>query len=84
TLVAALDWGLDMQQAITLPIAVNRNGATDLEADTPLTDLAPGLRALGHQVNVRPMTSGLHGIAVTAQGLVGGADPRREGLAVGD
>jgi gamma-glutamyltranspeptidase/glutathione hydrolase len=31
-----------------------------------------------------PLTSGLHIIAVTPEGLEGGADPRREGLALGD
>jgi gamma-glutamyltranspeptidase/glutathione hydrolase len=30
------------------------------------------------------MTSGLHGIVVTKGGLEGGADPRREGVALGD
>ena len=50
----------------------------------PLTALVPGLEALGHEVRVRALTSGLHGIAVTPQGLVGGADPRREGVALGD
>ena len=83
-LVAGLDWGLDMQAAISLPNAVNRNGATDLEDGTALTALVPGLEALGHEVRVRALTSGLHGIAVTPQGLVGGADPRREGVALGD
>ncbi len=42
------------------------------------------LEALGHQVNLRAMTSGLHAIQVTEDGLEGGADPRREGVAVGD
>ena len=30
------------------------------------------------------LTCGLHGIVITAEGLEGGADPRREGVAVGD
>ncbi len=83
-LVAALDWGLDMQAAISLPNAVNRNGPTDLEEGTAVADLKPRLEALGHEVRLRPMTSGLHGIAVTPRGLEGGADPRREGVALGD
>ncbi len=80
TLVASLDWGLDMQAAIAFPNFVNRNGATDLEEGTPLARMAPDLEALGHEVRVRPMTSGAHGFRVTDEGLDGGADPRREGV----
>jgi gamma-glutamyltranspeptidase/glutathione hydrolase len=39
---------------------------------------------MGHEVAVRELTSGLHGIMVTDSGLEGGADPRREGVALGD
>ena len=84
SLVAALDWGLDIQAAIDLPNVVNRNGATDVEEGEASSALAAGLAALGHEVTVRPLTSGLHGIAVAADGLTGGADPRREGVALGD
>ena len=84
TLIAMLDWGLDVQQALDLPHHVNRNGPTDLETGTPLADLEAALVALGHDVRVRSLTSGLHAIAITPAGLEGGADPRREGVALGD
>ena len=84
TLIAVLDWKHDMQEAVGLPHFVNRNGATDLEEGTPLAALKPALEALGHRVNLRSLTSGLHGIMATPEGLVGGADPRREGVALGD
>jgi len=84
TLIAMLDWGLDVQQALDLPHHVNRNGPTDLETGTPLADLEAALVALGHDVRVRSLTSGLHAIAITPAGLEGGADLRREGVALGD
>ena len=84
TVIGVLDWKLGMQAAISLPRHVNRNGATELEAGTTLADTVDALRAKGHQVTLRPLISGLHGIRVTPQGLDGGADPRREGVAVGD
>ena len=83
-LLAALDWDLDPQAAVALPHAVNRNGKTDLEADTPVAAHKAALEALGHRVSIRAMTSGLHAIKVTPEGLQGGADPRREGVALGD
>lgn len=84
TLVGVIDWKLGMQAAIDLPHVVNRNGRTELEADTPIAALKPALEALGHEVGVGSLNSGLHGILVTPHGLDGGADPRREGVALGD
>ncbi len=85
TLIAALDWKMNIQAAIDLPHAVDRNMKTlDLEKGTALEALKPALEKLGHKVKVRRLTSGLHGIAVTKDGLEGGADPRREGVALGD
>ncbi len=84
TLVGVLDWGLDIQQAIDLPNVTNRNGGTDLELDTPAAALKTALEARGHTISVRELNSGLHGILVTDQGLQGGADSRREGIARGD
>lgn len=79
-IIAALDWNLPMQEAVSLPNFVNRNGATDLEAGSALETAKPALEALGHEVNITGMTSGLHGIRRTESGLEGGADPRREGV----
>ncbi|MDP6624007.1 MAG: gamma-glutamyltransferase, partial [Alphaproteobacteria bacterium] len=62
----------------------NRNGTTDLEEGTALAGLADGLKNLGHKVRLRSLNSGLHAIALTPGGLTGAADPRREGLVVGD
>lgn len=84
TLVAVLDWDMDIQSAIDLGHVVNRNGGTDLEAGTDAELLQAELEARGQTVTVRDLNSGLHGIVVTENGLVGGADPRREGTVLGD
>lgn len=83
TLIATLDWKMDIQAAIELPNFVNRNGKTELEKGTPLEALAPALKALGHEVAIEEMTSGLNGITADAAGLAGGADPRRGGTVLG-
>ena len=84
TVVNVLDWGMDIQQAIASPRMGSRNGPTELEAGTALEKLAPELQRMGHSVRIRPEASGLHGILRTRDGWAGGADPRREGVAVGE
>lgn len=87
-LVATLDWGLDVQQAIALPNVGSRNGPTELEKGRVSPTLVEALIARGHEVRLVDQTSGLHAIQrVERDGKVlwfGGADPRREGIAVGD
>lgn len=83
TIIAHLDWGLDVQAAVALPHLVNRFGTYDLEEGTPAAGLEAGLTALGYEVGSRELNSGLHAISV-GDGLLGGADPRREGIALGD
>jgi gamma-glutamyltranspeptidase / glutathione hydrolase len=83
-IIAAIDWNMDIQAAIALPnIAVNFHGEAELEAETWAVLQKPELEKLGHKVITRTLTSGLHGIEITREGLVGGADPRREGMALG-
>ena len=83
TMLGVLEWNLDIQEAISLPHYVNRNGDTDLEQDTDAAGLKEALEAKGHKVSVRDLNSGLHGIVRTKEGLEGGADPRRVGKALG-
>ncbi|TRW94850.1 gamma-glutamyltransferase [Paracoccus sp. M683] len=82
-IIGNLDWGLDVQQAIDLPNVLSRFGPLDVEAGTGATQMVQALMDLGFEVNETELNSGLQGIAITPEGLEGGADPRREGIALG-
>ena len=83
-----MDWGLNVQQAISLPNFGSRNGPTELEQGRVSDALATGLKERGHNVRVMEQTSGLQGIMrINVHGedvWLGGADPRREGIVKGD
>lgn len=82
-LVGLLDFGLTPEVLLSRPHAGSRNGPTEVE-DTPAgRALGERLRAFGHEVVARPMTSGTALIVRDAEGWLGAADPRREGLALG-
>ncbi|CUH74954.1 Gamma-glutamyltranspeptidase precursor [Tritonibacter multivorans] len=82
TIVAWADWDMDLQAALALPHAVNRFGTYDLEAGTAAETLSEPLSAMGFEVNLRDLNSGLHAIEI-GDTLKGAADPRREGIALG-
>jgi gamma-glutamyltranspeptidase/glutathione hydrolase len=86
--VATLDWGLDMQQAINLPNFGSRNGPTELEQGRASAALIDALKARGHEVRLMEQTSGLQGIQRRVLDgkpvWFGGADPRREGVVLGE
>ncbi len=84
TLIASLDWGLDVQRAINLPNFASFNGPTALEAGRFAPATLEALRQRGHTVVETDMTSGLQAIQRTPSGWFGGADPRREGVVMGD
>jgi gamma-glutamyltranspeptidase/glutathione hydrolase len=89
TTIGLLDWNLDAQSAINLPNFGSRNGPTELEQGQFSPALIQALKDKGHTVSEIDMTSGTQAIVRVkdAQGkatLTGGADPRREGEALGD
>jgi gamma-glutamyltranspeptidase / glutathione hydrolase len=84
TLYGALNWGLNAQQAIDLPNFGSNNGPTLLEQKRFAAPVVQALQARGHEVREQDMTSGLQAIQRTATGWFGGADPRREGVVLGD
>jgi gamma-glutamyltranspeptidase/glutathione hydrolase len=84
TLVGSLDWKLDAQRAIDLPNFGSFNGPTVVERGRFPAATLEALRARGHVVNEIDMTSGLQAIQRRGDGWYGGADPRREGVVMGD
>jgi len=85
TLVAILDGGLDPKAAVALPHFVETGGPLMLEKNTELGSLAPALQAMGYDVRAASSEiSGLHIVERVPGGYIGAADPRREGVAVGD
>jgi gamma-glutamyltranspeptidase/glutathione hydrolase len=89
TTLGLLDWNLAPQAAINLPNFGSRNGPTELERGQFSAELIQALKDKGHSVSEIDMTSGTQAIVRVkdAQGnasLAGGADPRREGEALGD
>ena len=88
TLYGVLNWGLLPQQAINLPNFGSLNGPTVLEEKRFPISTIDALKARNHEVREVNMTSGLQaitrGMVHGAQVWMGGADPRREGVVMGD
>ncbi|QDL39781.1 gamma-glutamyltransferase [Rhodoferax sediminis] len=88
TLYGVLDWGLSPQQAIALPNFASLGGPLLLEQNRFPAATVSALRARGHEVQEHALTSGLQAIQSGKVGgkpqLLGGADPRREGVVLGE
>ncbi len=88
TLYGVLNWGMTPQQAIDLPNFSSLNGPSLLEEKRFPPATVEALRARGAEVREQNLTSGLQAITRgQAHGQVfwfGGADPRREGIVMGD
>jgi gamma-glutamyltranspeptidase / glutathione hydrolase len=84
-LVGILDAKMSPKDAIAMPHEINMNGPTYLEKSPGVDTLAAQLTAMGHTVQVPQVEgSGLHGIMKVKDGYIGAADPRRDGIALGD
>jgi gamma-glutamyltranspeptidase/glutathione hydrolase len=84
SLIALIDWGMNAQQAADLLNFGNRGGAFEIEIDGDAVWTALKLRSLGHRIAPALMNSGVHIIVNHDGQLQGGADARREGMALGD
>jgi gamma-glutamyltranspeptidase/glutathione hydrolase len=82
TLVAMIDWNMTPADAAAAPYAIVFGRS--LTVEPPLAQIQPALQALGHDVRLGEFPSGVHAIRITRAGILGGADPRREGAAVGE
>lgn len=83
-LLGTLHWQLNTQEAINLPNMGVVSGPTLLEAGRFPASTVQALSARGHRVLELELTSGLQAIEKTPQGWFGGADPRREGVVLGN
>lgn len=83
SIIGYLDWGMDIQKAVAMPHMVNRTGDYYLEKGTDAEKYKPVFEEMGYTVKVDNLNSGLHAIAIKADGLEGGADPRRDGVVLG-
>ncbi|WP_185295805.1 gamma-glutamyltransferase family protein [Mycolicibacterium litorale] len=92
--VGMLDWGLDPQQAVGMvDFGADNSPETNVGGEHPNVDvtdngdhdpLVTGLRRLGHRVDLADQSSGLSALVRNERGWIGGADPRREGMVMGD
>ena len=83
TLVAMLDWRLDVQTATEAPNFGSVGRETRLERGTPYEGLRDALERRGHIVEIAPLVSGVHGVERVFGRWRSGVDPRREGAARG-
>ena len=84
SIVGMLDWDLSPQDAFALPNMIARSTPIAMERSRATPELVSGLEALGQKFRDGggAENSGLHGVRLTSSGLIGGADPRREGVAL--
>jgi len=83
TIINHLDFNLDIQEAISAPTFIVLNDVIELEKNREITKLENELRNLGHQTKNIEIVSGIAAISLKNNKIEGGADPRREGVAVG-
>ena len=84
TIIAYLDWNFDIQRAISMPNFVALNDKLELEKRTEIANLKSSLQKKGHNVVITDITSGINALVIKNNKIYGGADPRRQGSAIGN
>jgi len=79
-IIAVIDWGMPIDKALAAPHILARNAKIEMEEDVYKTEL----EAFGNKVEIKDINSGLTAIHIKDNLLIGSADPRREGQALGD
>jgi gamma-glutamyltranspeptidase/glutathione hydrolase len=84
-LIGVIDFGLPLDQAIALPVLFAPGDQLSAEEGSALVPMIPQLQALGHvQIATRSLPLKTNGAQRTATGWAGAADPRSEGMAIGE
>ncbi len=83
-LIGVLDWDLTAQEAIALPGIFAPGDTVIVERGSALEAMLPALIAFGHKAESRAIGFKANAVEVVAGRLVGAADPRSEGRAVGE
>jgi gamma-glutamyltranspeptidase/glutathione hydrolase len=84
SIVCVIDWQCSAKQAAELVNFGSRNGPLEVESGLAGARLGMAMWIRGHKISPQLMTSGLHIILARDDGYEGAADPRREGIAVGE
>lgn len=82
-IIALIDWDMRLQDALAAPSVLNRGPHVEVEPGAG-TAIGAGLKSIGHPVRIEDMSSGLTAIQFKSGYMTGVADPRREGLALGE
>jgi gamma-glutamyltranspeptidase/glutathione hydrolase len=83
SIIGVVDWGRSAQEAIALPTMTMAGAGIAVEKGTSLERLVPALTAMGHRVSVRPPGFKANAVERVNGRWVGAADPRSEGVALG-
>lgn len=78
-LIAVLDWGMPIDEALAMPSFLSRGKNIESENELPAL-----ISKIGHEVDIKELNSGLTAIHIKDSEIIGAADPRREGVAMGD
>jgi len=84
TLIAHLDWGLSAKDAVAAPNIYFAGDAVLVEPDTALAAMQSQLAGFGRTVVAGGLSGKANAAQRTATGWQGAADPRSEGVALGE